>query len=315
MAGIILAGIVSVIFGLGSIPSTIPVVDVVQRYPLVAVGAGILLVLITLWAFLVARGAPTTEPDPTLVPARGGGRVPRLAIPTVISTVSTTSFLGLLLLVLVRPMWCPTPLCPAPQLITNMAGVHDTNLEVYFTAVQSAAFVLPGSPSSYASGDLPRSVAAVEIGQQASALPPYRVVIGVHSLQTGAFGLVIEAVTVVIRDVPPVPQTLYVWEAGVPVTYQSNLYEATYLGQSGGSVLVARYAQTPGGFAELQPGEADDLDVQLDSHVNADLQFQVAVTYRVANDTQVHTLTLPRVFEVVFSDDANWHVDESGKTH
>lgn len=305
VASIVLAGIISVIFGLGSAPSNIPLVDVLLRYPLLALGVGILLFLVTLGALLVARETASSQSSPS---RPEGVPLSRLAITIAISTVSTSLFLALLVLVLARPSWCPAQLCPTSQVLTNPAGIHDSTMELYFTAIQSSAFEIPGNPTSYPSSDLPMNVAAFNIDQHSPTQSPYRVVIGVHSLQTGSFGLVIQEVAIVIRHVPPLPQPLNVWEAGSPFNYQSNIYRAAYLGQRDGSILPAHYMGPPGGFAELKPGEADDLDIQLDSNVSADIQFQIQVTYRVANDSQLHSLTLPRVFEVIFSGHSNWHI-------
>jgi len=63
-------------------------------------------------------------------------------------------------------------------------------------------------------------------------------------------------------------------------------------------------------YARVQStsGESDQLDVQVRSHVVADIQFQMQVTYQIATESQKYTLTLPTVFEVVFSDAENWHL-------
>jgi hypothetical protein len=67
---------------------------------------------------------------------------------------------------------------------------------------------------------------------------------------------------------------------------------------------------------QLAPGEGDSLDIELTSRVPMDLQFAVQVTYRVITDSQVHTLTLPQVFEVVFlSPSASWRLYQLQNGH
>jgi hypothetical protein len=113
----------------------------------------------------------------------------------------------------------------------------------------------------------------------------------------------IEQLALVVVEVPPTPQPLNVWIAGSPGDFRSNPFQVSYRGQPAGTVLPATYLPVPRGHALLDPGEADNLDLQVASQVLADLKFRVQVTHRVTNESEVHSLTLPQDFEVVFSND------------
>jgi hypothetical protein len=98
-----------------------------------------------------------------------------------------------------------------------------------------------------------------------------------------------------------------VWTRSPAVGYLTNFYQAAYRGEQKNNVLPAKFVSQLYGGIELAPGEADQLNIQVSSRVIADLRFRVQVTYRVSNESQLHVLLLPRVFEVVFSDNSNWH--------
>jgi hypothetical protein len=309
LAGIIVAGIISILLGFNTPAPTIPVVGVIRQYPVGSLAIGAFLLFATLISLQIMRSAAQAPKNGQTDPDLGAGwRLPRLVISTAISTLSITLFAALLAVVLTRPAWCPTTLCPPPQLIpiTNPQAVHDTNLEVYFTAVQSVYFTLPGDPSQYSPAHPPQDIAALRIDE--TQQPVYRVAVGVHSLQTGRFGVIIEQVALVVADLPATPQPLNVWLAGAPLDYHSNPYQIVYTGEAPGTTLSAIYVPFPAGHPQLSPGEADELDVQVISkNTLADLKFRVRVTYRVVNEADEHSLTLPQEFEVVFSDASNWH--------
>ena len=214
-------------------------------------------------------------------------------------------FATLLIIVLLRPAWCPALLCPAPQFvpITNPQGIHDSNLEIYLTAIQSASYVISDNPARYSLSDLPVSISAVRIDRQT----PYQVVLGVHSLQRGRYGIIIEEVALLVEQIPLMPYPLNVWTHSLGLDYHSNPYQVMYRGQVVGTTLAAIYVPLPNAHVQLAPGEADELDVHVVSGTLADLRFQLQVIYRVSNESQLHTLLLPKVFEVVFSDISNWH--------
>lgn len=307
MAGLVFAGIVSILVGLNTPVNNAPLFTWVHQHPNGSLVSGGVLVAATLAALLIARGPlPSGNGHGPLL--KRSWLVAHLLIPMAISTVSTVLFVSLLVVVLVRPPWCPAAICPPALVITNPHGIHDDNMELYFSALQSATYVVPGNPATYTLQNPPKDIGALRLDRPESNASPYRLVLGIHSLQRGEFGIIIEAVTLVVRDVPPTAYPLNVWDAGAPLDYHSNVFAVTYTNQPAGVVLPATYLTLPGGFVRLSPGEADEIDLQVTSKVPADLRFQVQVTYRVTNESQSHTLTLPHVFEVVFSLRSNWHV-------
>jgi hypothetical protein len=302
VAGVAALAVFAILLGL-----PLPLVDVglvgpITQYPLAAILIVVVLVLATLSATVMLRsGRPSVRDD--ALDLSGGWRWPRLVVSLATSSLSTLTFTALLITMVLRPAWCPTALCPAPQIVTR--GVHDANLEVYFTALQSTFYAIPGNPREYTLSNLPKQIGAQRIDQPGGSA--YKVVVGIHSLQQGRFGLLIEQVSVVINAVPASPQNLNVWAPGKALDYHANPYQAAYSSQLSGTVLAARYVPIPQGKVVLAPGEADELDVEITSRVRADIQFQVRVAYRVTNESSVHTLTLPQRFEVIFADATNWH--------
>lgn len=222
---------------------------------------------------------------------------------------------------LIRPPWCPTILCPPAKAVTNPNGVHDANLDVYLIAIQSAAYVIPGSPGQYTLNHLPGSIGALRTDGKAldgSAgsvqSTPYRVALGVHSLQ-GSHGIVIEQTALLVRQALPLTHPFDVWVTGESRNYNNNIYQVIYRGQEAQATLPANY-MLPDSHVQLAPGEGDSLDIELTSRVPMDLQFAVQVTYRVITDSQVHTLVLPQVFEVVFlSPSASWRLYQLQNGH
>lgn len=299
--GTLMTTVIFGLFGLNSLPQTVPLVDLSRRYPLQAFVIGGAFTAIFIAALILSarpedpnNSRRTWHPSPWLFSAA-------------ISTISLSLFLALLGTVLIRPSWCPSAICPPREPITNPNGIHDSNLEVYVITTQSTAFVIPGDPVQYSESNLPESIGAARIDEKASPFV-YRVVLGVHSLQQGRFGIVLEQVDLVIKQVPPMPRPLNMWVKGQPVTFNTNLYQVVYQGQLAGHTLPAVYLPSPFGGVELAPGEADQLNLQVSSRMLADLHFQVQITYRVTNESQRHSLTLPFNFEVVFSDASNWHM-------
>lgn len=216
--------------------------------------------------------------------------------------------LGLVLtpLLVFRPSWCPSWLCPAPQVLLAKGGAHDSNLQVTFQTLQSSLHLIPGDPSSYTLGNLPTANDAQLIATSQSL--PYRVVLKIHSLQQGRYGLAIDQVTLLVTgQAQQIPYPLRVWLANNVSIYNNNLYRVTYRGQAVKAVLTALYVAQPLGFVSLLSGETDELSLEVRSTVVVDLHFQVQVTYHVIGQLASHTLTLPNVFEVFFSDLANWH--------
>lgn len=216
--------------------------------------------------------------------------------------------LGLILtpLLVFRPSWCPSWLCPTPQVLLAKGGAHDSNIQVTFQTLQSSIKVIPGDPSSYTLGNLPTSRDAQLI--TTNQVLPYRVVLKIHSLQQGRFGLVIDRVVLVVNSQAQlIPYPLRVWVADNVTKYTNNLYRVTYRGQGAKAVLTALYVAQQSGSVFLLPGETDELSLEVRSNFVVDLHFQVQVTYHLIGQLVTHTLTLPNIFEVIFSDPANWH--------
>lgn len=304
LSSLLLFNIVSVVLGFSPLPTSSPLINVIRLHPIASMLLGGISVAATVAALLFSRD-PASQALATHVD-RPLAR--RLFISNSVATGSTTLFIGLLAAVLIRPPWCPTALCPAAKviLVTNPHGIHDANLEMYFTAFQSTYYEIPGDPTHYSLSNPPESIGALRIDEQTP--PPYRVVLGIHSLQQGRFGILIQQVALVIEAVPAMPASLQVWDAGAPLTYQSNPFQVSYHGEQVGDILPAAYVPLPGGHVQLAPGESDELDIQVDSRVVVDLKFRVQITYRVFNETPFHTLTLPKLFEVVFSSSGNWNL-------
>lgn len=251
-----------------------------------------------------SRGTPAIARTNRQAPRRY--RRPWLRI-SALSIVSLALCVSLLFVFLPKPSWCPTTLCPPSQSTVNLQGIHDSNLQVTLHTIQSSSYAFSGNPGQYTLDNLPRDRSALRIDTPMQK--PYRVVLGVTSLQQGHFGLIIEQVVLVVKQVTLVPLPLRVWTQGESQDYIGNIYQVSYDKQDAGANLLASYRPSNGnidGMAQLIPGESDELDVQVTSQVVADLQFQVEVKYRVINESREQTLLLPNTFEVIFSDASNW---------
>ncbi len=207
-------------------------------------------------------------------------------------------------LLVYRPAWCPTWICPAPQALIPKDGAHDNNLQVTFQTLQSSLKILPVAPSAYTLSTATPADAQL-IGTTQSL--PYRVVLKIHSLQQGHYGLMIDQITLLINKVAQIiPYPLRVVVSYDIPTYNNNLYYVTYRGQGSGALLSAHYARQPE-FVALVPGETDEISLEVHSTVVAALHFQAQVTYHVVGQLTTHSITLPNLFEILFSDSSNWH--------
>lgn len=308
---LIVPSLILMLLGFKEIPQKIPLLDIAKQHPVGTPIIGGVLAFVCLAGLIISFMPEPNNNSGTPKHSRDW----RNRWWMIATAMSATSFLlssTLLAVALVRPAWCPSALCLPPQLIpiTYPQGIHDSNLEVYFTAIQTSSYVLSRNPTSYTLKDLPRSDQPESIGAQRideKTFSPYRVVLGVHSLQQGRYGLIIEKIALLVKQVPLTPYPLNVWINSPGLDYHSNPYQVMYKGQAVGTMLDAVYTPIPYAHVQLAPGEADELDVQVVSGTIADLQFQVQITYRVSDESQLHTLTLPNVFEVVFSEVSNWH--------
>lgn len=299
---LIFSGVVGILFGFNTLIPP-PILDVVHQHPTVSIATIGFLIIITFLAWFKSRETPSQD--------NGGGPkrfapqyIRRLMIATTVSTSSSILCLILLAVILVKPPWCPTFLCPAPKPILNPQGFHDNNLEIYFQTIQSASYLIPDDPGHYRLSDLPKGVSTQRIDERGEL--PYRVILGIHSLQQGRFGIIIEQVVLVVKQKTAMPSPLRVWTEGEPRDYRNNLFQAFYRGEEAGARLLVVYLSRPDGHVQLIPGESDELGVQVMSRVTADLHFQVQIIYRVVNESQDHVITLPNVFEVIFSNASNW---------
>jgi hypothetical protein len=301
---LIVPSIIAILFGFNPLPQSVPLLNIFKQHPFASLILCGILLFMTLSALIFSKR----------VELGVVGRISQSQIAqsnrlwiglTGVSTISFLLCLTLLGMVWFRPSWCPNALCPPAQVATSSTGVHDSYLDLYPLAIQSPFFTLPGNPDQYSQNNLPENVGAVNADTKHAS--PYGIVVGVHSLQQGRFGMVIEQVALVIESVPPMPRPLNVWTRSPAVGYLTNFYQVTYRGEQKNSVLPAKFVSQLYGGIELAPGEADQLNIQVSSRVIADLRFRVQVTYRVSNESQLHVLLLPRVFEVMFSDNSNWH--------
>ena len=304
LINLIVPSIIGILFGFNPLPQTVPLLNILQQHPFASLILSGILLLMTLFALILSRR----------LELRFFGGISQLQVAqsnrlwiglTGMSTISFLLCLTLLGMVWFRPSWCPNALCPPAQPITSSTGVHDSYLDLYPLAVQSLFFELPGNPDQYSQNNLPENVGVVNVDTR--HLSSDGIVVGVHSLQQGRFGIVIEQVAIVIESIPPMPRPLNVWTRNPAVGYLTNFYQVTYGGEQNNAILPATFVSQLYGGIILAPGEADQLDIQISSRVIADLRFRIQVTYRVSNETQLHVLLLPRVFEVVFSDNSNWH--------
>ena len=297
---------VGVLAGFAPPPAAAPAFDLVKAHPVLSIAIGALLLGMTIASWRLVHSADSATKEGS---GRVGGRGASpllLGVMTAIATLSTVTVVLLISLVLTRPTWCPNALCPQPP------GPHDQYLETGFTALQSSFVVIPGDPAQYSLGHLPPSsgretVAAGRTSATAPNASPYRVVVRIHSLQTGRFGMIIEEASLLVVGATPPPNPLRVWLKGAPLEYTANPFTAQYAGQQRDGVLAAQYAgPVREGHVQLDAGESDELAIQVRSASPVDLKFKVTITYRIANEDQLRRLTMPYVFEVVFSDALNW---------
>ncbi len=302
---------ISVTLGFSNLPSSIPLLTLLRTHPPLGIGLVALLLALLIFAPLFSGGGGGSDGPREESASRGISR--GLIGATAVSTITAMLFVSLLATVVIRPSWCPTAICPAPILITNPLGIHDSNLEIFYTATQSSTYVIPGDVTQYSLGqnNLPRGTGAVRIDE---TYPPYRAVIGVHSLQRDpSAGLIIQQVIVVIDSVATPPNPLAIWNQGTTNNFSSNPYHATYRGEPAGSQLIAFSDNDPPTYVDLRAGESDEIDVQLLSTVQAAIAFHIEVVYTVKGDATLHTLDLQKhEFFLDFGAAGDWHVYQIG---
>jgi hypothetical protein len=314
---LIIPSVVLMLLGFKQLPSNIPLLNLAREHRVASPIIGAVLVLLFVAAMIIPL---FPKPKPKDENERSQGSTGWPIRPWVIATaMSTTSFFIstiLLLVVLIRPVWCPSTLCltlaPAPLIY----GPHDANLEVDFTAIQSPAYVLTKNPAQYSlsSNNLPTSndrtsIGAVLIDAQKTS-SPYIIALTIHNLRNTGYTMIIEEVALVVKQTPSTPEPLNVLAQPPSLLYQSgNLYNVDYQGQRVNAVLPATYVHLPGGYVQLRPIETDSLYLQVTPRLVTaiDLRFSVQITYRIANEARRYSFTPPYVFEVVFAKAWNWH--------
>jgi hypothetical protein len=231
----------------------------------------------------------------------------------------------MLVLVLLRPAWCPPLLCPSPQLIRipsfHSRGIHDSSLELYLIQLQSEAYMIPGDPAHYTEDTLPKSIGVLQADGQNST-GHYHLILGLQSLLRGTYGLTIQSIGLIVKDVSDIPSPLNIWYDHSFISYEKEIQgRAFYFGQERGGFMPAVFASPQGDYSGLQTrlvhlnpagadqiGETEQIDLHIVSQVKADVQFFVQVTYRIDNESVSHTMRLPSLFEVVFADPSDWHL-------
>jgi hypothetical protein len=316
---LIIPSFVLMLLGFKQLPSNIPLLNLAREHRVASPIIGAVLVLLFVAAMIIPL-FPKPKPNDENDGSQGSTGWP--IRPWVIATgMSTTSFFIssiLLLIVLIRPAWCPSTLCltlaPAPLIY----GPHDANLEVDFTAIQSPAYALTKNPAQYSlsSNNLPTSndrtsIGAVLIDARKTSFP-YIVALTIHNLRSTGYTMIIEEVALVVKQIPSTPLPLNVLAQPPSLLYQNtsgNLYNVGYQGQRVNAVLPATYVHLPGGYVQLKPIETDSLYLQVTPRLVTaiDLRFSVRITYRIANEARRYSFTPPYVFEVVFAKAWNWH--------
>lgn len=223
----------------------------------------------------------------------------------------------LLLPLLSRPL-CFLTVChssqqPSRQLSSQNEGeVHDQNLAVQFIGTQQNTFVFPSDPSGLNSNQLlllKQGVPALCIYQPKQQVPTvFRIAIGISNLRRDQYVLLIEQIQIIVEQITSIPHPLYALMQNLPTLSNYNLYRGTYTGGDTNVPILTTYDYPPYSYVFLTLHETDRISIQITSLVEVFLSFRIAITYRVANEGQTHTLTLPTLFHIIFSDKSNLHL-------
>ncbi len=314
---LIVPSVVLMLLGFKQWPSNIPLLNFAREHRVASPIIGVVFVLLFVAAMIIPL-FPMPEPKDENDGAQGSTDWPirPWVIATAMSTTSSVISSILLLIVLIRPTWCPSMLCLTLAPTPLIYGPHDANLEVNFTTIQSPAYVLTKNPAQYSlsSNNLPTSNDRTSIGavliDARKTSSPYIVALAIHNLRSTGYTMIIEEVALVVKQTPSTPLPLNVLAQPPSLVYQSgNLYNVGYQGQRSNAVLPATYVHLPGGYVQLKPLEPDSLYLQVTPRLMTaiDLRFSVRITYRIANEARRYSFTPPYVFEVVFAKAWNWH--------
>ena len=313
--GILAPNIILILAGFSNLPTSIPVVGFIQEHKIASLVIGCALALITLLAAIIVRtphpsdsgkeaAAPTASVNEKK--ATPGSRQPdrRWIIATLLSTISFFLSSTILVIVLIRPPWCPASFCSVSRSLPQ-GSVSDANLVLYPLAVQSTSFEIPGDPLHYSQSRLPQSIGVQHVSRQAESAT-FRVALGVQSLIQDRYAILIKQVAIVLTSLSPVPHQLNVWTTNPSTSYKSLPFLAVYRGEKTGDILSTTSLSTPPGLIHLLPNEPEQFNIRLISSAAVNLEFRVQLTYVVSNDPKPHTLTLPQVFHVIISDASTW---------
>ncbi|HEY7021719.1 MAG TPA: hypothetical protein VH349_11430 [Ktedonobacterales bacterium] len=304
---IIIGFLAGLFLGVGSAPSVIPVLSLIRDHPPVGIGIGVVLLIIVMLIPLLGASDDPLMPEPEQSQPRT-----RIWLATTTSFVMTTLLFSLVGLITIRPSWCPTSICPAPQLVTvtNPNGVHDGIMEAYYLAEQSDAFVMTEDPARYTFSNLPNHIGAREIG----STEPYRAVVGIHSLQRGTrYGLVIDGVDALVDQTMDVTAPQNVFLQGPGLSYNTSIWTLKYVGEPASAHVPTA---APANTTQLEVGGSDELSIEVVTSVEVCLQFRVQVRYhQIAGDTSTHSLIVPHEFAVCILAPKDWspYVFSDGK--
>src|SRR5206468_7509265 len=122
---------------------------------------------------------------------------------------------------------------------------HDANLDVYFISFQSTTYVIPGNPQKpdYIPNSAdPRSIGAMPLNAAATTAP-YTIAIGLHSLYTGIYSILIDKVMLLVTNVNAVPDPLHVYPVVLLTKYSTtNPSRFVYQGQRVHQAIADTYS-------------------------------------------------------------------------
>jgi hypothetical protein len=307
LLSLVCTGIVSILLGFNQPVTDIPVLDFIEHNKLTS------LVILCICVFVALLGLVLLHFfDRRFSPL--DARFRTMGLVTAVSTLSFLLCFSLLLITLLHPSWCPSSLCQPPtviaKVVTTTQGAHDNNLDVFFIGFQSTSYVIPGDPQKpdfIPDGRNYHSIGAVLLGVPQSS-SSYTIAIGLHSLNQGRFNILIDKVVLLVRKVSPVPIPLGVYSPVSLETFSAtNQSRFVYRGQQAQQIIPDTFSNIPLPRVELATGESDQIDAAIESRLPVDMQFQVQVTYHIATEQQRFTLTVPQIFEAIFSKASNWH--------
>jgi TIR domain len=301
----ILSSIVLLILGFKDLPTNVPFLSIFADRQVGTPIIGGVLLLLTLIAIVMFFSSSASQPAntaPAIFTIKARTRLWQIAI--ILSTTCMLISTTLLVLVLARPTWCPQHLCRA--VITDLHATYDDNLSLSLSGIHHASLWIPDDPTRYNGTTPPNTSNALRIDQQSSA-DQFQLSLSIRNLQQSRYQLLIEHVSILIKDRIQVPYPLNVWTPGQTGSYTKNPYQLVYNNEPRGTVISATYTPVPYANVYLEAGETDNLMLQIISKVTARIHFQLQIAYRYGNETHSHTLMLPDEFDLIFSNAENWH--------